>query len=380
MNVLISGASVAGPALAYWLGRYGFRPTVVEIAPELRAGGYAVDFRGPTHLTVLERMGILDDLRAMRTGGTPFSFVDETGRELAWLPPEYAGGDVEILRSDLSGLLYDRTKDTTEYVFGDSITSLTDTGDGVHVTFEHGAPRTFDLVIGADGVHSNVRRLAFGPEREYVRHLGYYIARWDAPGEGATAVLYNTPGRAISVSGLGAFAVFAADRLDYDRRDLTGQKRIVTDAFAGMGWRTPALLDALADAGDLYFDSINRVDVDHWSRGRIALLGDAGYGATIGGMGVGTAIVGAYILAGELATGHGFTEYEQRLRAYATKCQRGGRSTGMFLAPKTRTRIRLRNRMLNSRYFSRLLLEQAQKAAADVALEDYQAEAGSVIM
>src|SRR5437867_1154402 len=167
-NVLISGASVAGPALAYWLGRYGFNPTVVEVAPALRGGGYAVDFRGPTHMTVLDRMGVLDELRRRQTGGSPMRFVDEAGRELLHLPGEFAGGDLEVLRSDLSRVLYEHSRDTTEYVFGDSITSLTETPGGVHVTFERGAPRTFDLVIGADGLHSNVRRLAFGPEDRYV--------------------------------------------------------------------------------------------------------------------------------------------------------------------------------------------------------------------
>jgi hypothetical protein len=145
-NVLISGASVAGPALAYWLGRYGFQPTVVEEAPALRGGGYAVDFRGPAHLQVLERMGVLEELRRLQTGGSPLRFVDETGRQLLYLPGEFAGGDVEILRSDLSRVLYEHSRDTTEYLFGDSIAAMTQTADSVQVSFERGAERTFDLV------------------------------------------------------------------------------------------------------------------------------------------------------------------------------------------------------------------------------------------
>src|SRR4029450_9393315 len=180
-TVLISGASVAGPALAHWLGRYGFRPTVVEIAPALRGGGRAVDFRGQTHLGVLERMGVLEDLRRVQTGGTVMRFVDERGRKLMELPADFAGGDLEVLRSDLSRVLYEHSRDTTEYLFGDTITAMTETPRGVEVSFPSGAPRPFDLVIGADGVHSNVRRLAFGPESRFISHLGYYVATWTLP-------------------------------------------------------------------------------------------------------------------------------------------------------------------------------------------------------
>jgi 2-polyprenyl-6-methoxyphenol hydroxylase-like FAD-dependent oxidoreductase len=141
-NVLISGASVAGPALAYWLGRHGFNPTVVEVAPALRGGGYAVDFRGPAHLQVLERMGVLEELRRLQTGGSPLRFVDETGRTLLHLPGEFAGGDVEVLRTDLSRVLYEHSRDTTEYRFGDAIAAMTQTPGGVEVTFERGAERT----------------------------------------------------------------------------------------------------------------------------------------------------------------------------------------------------------------------------------------------
>jgi 2-polyprenyl-6-methoxyphenol hydroxylase-like FAD-dependent oxidoreductase len=203
-NVLISGASVAGPALAYWLGRYGFSPTVVEVAPALRGGGYAVDFRGPAHLTVLERMGVLEELRRLQTGGSPLRFVDETGRQLLYLPGAFAGGDVEILRTDLSRVLYQHSSDTTEYLFGDSIAAMTQTADGVQVTFERGGERTFDLVIGADGLHSNVRRLTFGPESGSVSFLGYYLAGWEVPNYldlGPGSLMYNVPGELATAGG-----------------------------------------------------------------------------------------------------------------------------------------------------------------------------------
>ncbi|NYI07719.1 FAD-dependent monooxygenase [Allostreptomyces psammosilenae] len=392
-NVLISGASIAGPALAYWLGRHGFTPTVVELAPALREGGQAVDFRGETHLTVLERMGVLTELRGLQTGGSAISFVDEGGRQLLHLPPEFAGGDIEVLRGDLARVLYERSLPHTEYLFGDSITRLTETPSGVRVDFRHAATREFDLVIGADGLHSQVRRLAFGPEEEYVRHLGYYAATWGLPnhlGLSGGSLGYNAPGRFASVGvdhrapdRAGAFFVFAAPRLDYDRHDVRQQKQLITDAFAGLGWEVPGLLESLHHAPDLYFDSISRADVASWSTGRIALVGDAACGATIGGMGTGTAVVAAYVLAGELARAGGdhrtaFRHYEDRLRDYARGCQKGGDRTGTFLAPRTALGIRLRNGLMSRRAVLNWMIREGKKVSG-LALPDYQPVPGRVL-
>jgi 2-polyprenyl-6-methoxyphenol hydroxylase-like FAD-dependent oxidoreductase len=388
-NVLISGASIAGPALAYWLGRYGFKPTVVELAPALRGGGQAVDFRGETHLTVLERMGVLGKLRRIQTGGSPIRFVDEQGRQLLHLPAEFAGGDVEVLRGDLARVLYEHSLPHAEYIFGDSITSLTETAGGVQVAFRHGAPREFDLVIGADGLHSNVRRITFGPEERFVRHLGYYAATWQLPnhlGLGRGSVGYNAPGRLASVGGdhrdaakAGAFFVFAAPQLTYDRHDPEQQKTLIAKAFAGLGWEVPRLLDSLRQAPEMYFDSISRADVDTWSKGRIGLVGDAACGATIGGMGTGTGMVAAYVLAGELALANSdhraaFTRYENAMRGYAQGCQKGGDRTGRFLAPSTPTGLRIRNGLLSRRSLLNWMLKEGQKVST-IALPDYRAEA-----
>jgi 2-polyprenyl-6-methoxyphenol hydroxylase-like FAD-dependent oxidoreductase len=385
-TVLISGASVAGPALAYWLGRYGFHPTVVEVAPALRGGGYAVDFRGPAHLTVLERMGVLEELRELQTGGSPLRFVDETGRQLLHLPAEFAGGDVEILRTDLSRVLYEHSRDTTEYRFDDSIAAMTQTPDGVQVSFERGAERTFDLVIGADGLHSNVRRLTFGPEAGSVSYLGYYLAGWETPNYlnlGPGSLLYNLPGKLASVGGIhrdptraNTLFVFASPELDYDRHDLQQQKKLLADAYAGVGWEVPTLLEALWDADELYFDSISRVDLQPWSAGRVTLVGDAACGATLGGMGTGTAIVAAYVLAGELATAAGdhrtaLPRYEQAVRGYAQGTQKGGDRTGRFLAPRTRLGMQLRNRLLSNRVLLNLMLKAGQQVSGKITLKDY---------
>lgn len=386
MSILISGASIAGPALAYWLGRYGFDVTVVELAPELRRGGSAVDFRGEVNLTVLTRMGILDDLRRVQTGGTPMRFVDAIGRTRLYLPPEFAGGDIEVHRFDLARIMHEHSRHTAHYVFGDSIAALRQTAEGVQVTFASGNECTFDLVIGADGIHSNVRRLAFGPEESYVSHLGYYVCTWETANVlnvDRGSLLHNASGRAI---GLGAdeadptrgsgFAIFASSQLDYDRRDFDRQKQLVAEAFAGVGWHAPQLIATLADADGFYFDSISRADVPTWSQGRIALVGDAACGATIGGMGTGTAIVAAYVLAGELALAAGehsvaFGRYESLLRPYAQETQQGGDRTGKFLAPRSRLGLWLRDMILSRRFAMNLMLKAGQEQAAGIDLPEY---------
>ena len=385
VRILISGAGIAGPALAYWLSRYGADTTVVEVAPALRSSGFAVDFRGPTHLAVLRKMGILDELRDMQTHGGAMSCVDERGREIFRLPAEFAGGDIEVRRRDLSRVLYEHGADRAEYLFGDMITNLTEDGGKVHVDFARSTSRAVDLVVGADGLHSGVRRFAFGAESRFVRHLGFYLAGWDLPNDlraGSTPQHYNVPGRMASISAdqrdpdrASAFVVFASPLLDYDWHDIEQHKKLIIGAFTGLGWHVPHLLGALRDAQDLYFDSISRVTVPRWSAGRVALLGDAAWGVTLGGMGVGTGIVGAYVLAGELAAARGehrtaLAAYENQLRGYASRWQRGA-NPGQFLAPSTATRLRIRNAMFRTRLIQRLLVASTRSLATDAALPEY---------
>lgn len=393
-RVLVSGASVAGPSVAYWLTHFGFDVTVVERAPALREGGFAVDFRGTPHLTVLERMGILDQVRSMQTHMRGLVFVDAEGNTEFALPASFLSGDVEIERADLSRIIYERTRDAVEYRFDDSIASLTDTGDHVLVVFESGLERTFDLVIGADGLHSNVRRLVFGDESQFLQYGDYYVAGgFDVPnhlGLDHLANHYGVPGRSVSLSShhrpdvvTPVFVWHSPAQLHYDRKDIETQKRIISEVFAGVGWEVPRVLDAMRDADRLYFDSLSQIKMDTVSRGRITLLGDAGYGATMGGLGTGLAAISAYVLAGELARADGdhrlaFARYEDKIRDYARGCQKVADRAGPFLAPRTRRGIWLRDfahRILVRRPLATWLEKMTVKAAANIQLEDYASPA-----
>lgn len=386
-TVLISGASVAGPALAYWLQRYGFAVTVVERAPELRPGGQAVDFKGATHRTVLERMGVWEEIHRRQTGKTDMVLTDAEGRELAVMSGDFTGGDVEILRGDLAEIFYERTADRCEYLFGDSVTALRETATGVEVEFESAPARTFDLVVGCDGIHSRVRALAFGPEADYVKHLGHYYctagaAGWghdpNGPRQRNRSLAYSEPGR-LAVRGGNKAAhmyMFAADRLSYDRRDEAAQRRVLAEAFAGAGGPVPAMMAELSGLDSFYLDSIGQVRMKgRYTTGRIALVGDSAYGNTLGGFGTGLAVVGAYVLAGELALAGGdhtaaFARYDELMKRYAKIA--GNSNAGRFLAPRTARGIRMRNWFLGSRMFD-LMLKYTDNAANDIELRDYPA-------
>jgi 2-polyprenyl-6-methoxyphenol hydroxylase-like FAD-dependent oxidoreductase len=385
-TVLISGASIAGPALAYWLSRYGFDVTVVEKAPALRPGGQAVDFKGRTHRTVLERMGIWDEIQRRQTGRTDTVYLDAAGRPRAVISGEFTGGDVEILRGDLAAIMYERTAADCDYRFADSVTALTETPAGVHVTFERGAAQTFDLVVGADGIHSRVRRLAFGPERDYVHHLGYYYCVAGAPGWGhdrqrrerLTARAWTAPGRSAARGGSKGshLYVFASPELDYDRGDTAAQQRLVAEKFAGLGGEVPSMLAELGQLDGFYLDAIAQVRMDgRYTSGRVALLGDAAYGNTLGGFGTGLAVVGAYVLAGELARAGGdhtvaFARYTETMAGYAKIA--GTVNAGRFMAPRTALGLRARNWFLRSRAFG-LMMKYTDSKANDIDLADYAA-------
>jgi 2-polyprenyl-6-methoxyphenol hydroxylase-like FAD-dependent oxidoreductase len=388
-TVLVSGASIAGPALAYWLSRYDFDVAVVEKAPALRPGGFGVDFRGHVHLDVLDKMDLTDQLRARQTNMGDFCRVDTTGRVLGRLPSFFTSGDIELDRSDISEILYACTRDRVDYRFGDELTSITQRPDRVEVTFAQGEPTSYDLVIGADGLHSGVRRLAFGPEDDYLSYGGYYVAGGfllpNHLGLDHETHTYTEQGRTLLLasdndqSRMTASFVWRSEQLSYDRNDIEQQKAIVRDTFAGMGWETGRALEAMDAVEWMYFDSVSQVHLPRVVDGRVGLLGDAGYGATMGGLGTGLAVVGAYVLASELALARhdlvaGLREYERVIDAYGKGGQKLARGAGPFLAPRTawqRWQVSLTYSVLARPRFARTLNAMTTKAARAIKLKDY---------
>ncbi len=347
-QVLISGASIAGLTVAHWLARYGFRVTVVERAPGLRAGGNGVDLRDQA-VNVAERMGIMSQIRSAGADVQGMKFVDADDRAIARVDITGAT-EVEVMRGDLVALLHEVTGAGVEYLFGDSIRQLEQDGDGVTVTFEHHGSRRFDLVIGADGLHSNVRRLAFGPESRHLRYKGHYFAFANADaalGENRWVTMYNLPGKMAGIYRSGnhpqakAYFIFRSGPLAYDHRDVEAHKRLVGDAFAGARrWRIPELLAAAMADPDFYFDALSQVHMDSWYSGRVVLVGDAAWCASpASGAGAELALVGAYRLAGELAAANGdhraaFPRYQQSHRELVGKKQQIGPNVRLMV-PRT---------------------------------------------
>jgi 2-polyprenyl-6-methoxyphenol hydroxylase-like FAD-dependent oxidoreductase len=354
--VLISGAGVAGPTLAYWLSRSGFEPTVVERSAGQRSSGNPVDVRGEA-MDVVERMGVLPRLRQAATTVSGLAFVNASGRRVGRIrvgQPD--GAELEVPRAGLATVMYDAARKRAEFVFGDSITALRQDPAGVDVTFATGAPRRFDLVIGADGLHSAVRRLVFGPACGYVRHLGMYVATLQLgypADDPSTVLMYNLPGRSVSVhpvngNAMAAF-IFRSPAIDgLDNRDTAACQQIVLDAYRGGGWELPRLLDRVRAADDLYFDSVSRVRLPSWSQGRVALLGDAASCMSLFGNGSSLAITGAATLARVLAAtpddyATAFRAYEDEHRVRVRPTQRGRLIAGALLVPATRAGIAARD-------------------------------------
>ncbi|NKY36459.1 2-polyprenyl-6-methoxyphenol hydroxylase [Nocardia speluncae] len=373
MDILISGGSVAGPVLAYWLQRYGFSPVVVERTPRPRLGlgGHAVDLFAPAS-EVMDRMGLLPRLRAARveTSALRYELPDGSSVDIDLRDISDAFADdrhLEIMRGELAAILQEATADRVEYRFGDSITTLAEDDTGIDVTFDSGRTGRFDLVIGADGLHSAVRRLVFGPEAEVSHHLGGYLAVGTLPNyrELSThTVLYNAVDRIAAMYPVAQTAqaravfLFRATELDFDHRDIEAQRRLLRAEYRNEGREIPRLLDEMDRADDFYLDAISQIRLDSWSRGRVTLVGDAGYapGPAVGG-GTTLAVVGGYLLARALAEAGGahaqaFSAYERQLGDYVRRCREA--APGVLRRGIPRSRAQLHVNAMATRLLTRL--------------------------
>jgi len=389
-TILISGASVAGPALAFWLNRYGFEPTIVERAPQVRPGGYAIDFRGAS-LRVLERMGLRAEVEKRQTRIGPITIVDQNDRKVASMPDGFTSGELEILRGDLADIFYQATRNTTEYIFDDSVVRIDEDANGVEVQFQRSGRRRFDLVVGADGLHSGVRSVVFGDEARFLRFLGVYISIFTIPNFmrlDHAGLYFGTLGKRVGVfsggDGVNASAsfIFWNERLDDARLDSPEQKKVLRSHFEKDGWQIPRLLGCMETAPDFYFDSVSQIKMDRWSAGRITLLGDAAWCASpFSGMGTGLAVVGAYVLAGELAQAAGdhrvaFEQYEALMREFVRKCQSLADGGTEWFVPRTRFRHWLSGQMwkvLPYTPWKNMMIEMPLKIANSIELKDYRA-------
>ncbi len=334
MRVLVSGAGVAGLTVAYWLSRYGVTTTIVERADGLVVGGYKIDVRGAA-LDMLRRMGLAEAVAAAATHMRGAELVDKEGTVIGRMSGDEfghrVGEDLEIVRGTLCEVLKAHLPSGVEFVFGDTITAIDQTSDGVSVTFRSGATHEFDLVIGADGLHSNTRELVFGDEDQFRRDLGMYLCVYSVPNYleldrmemqyseiGRVAQIWSTRDDAYAKACFG----FAATPGSIGLRDRAQQEASLRAVYAGIGWEVPRLLDLMSDATDWYFDVAAQIDLPRWSSGRVALVGDAAYCASpMSGQGSSLALIGAYVLAGEIATSAGaydvaFENYEREMRPF----------------------------------------------------------------
>jgi len=347
-RILVSGASIAGLTVAYWLDRYGFDVTVVERSAGLRPGGQALDIRGPA-LEVARRMGVLEEFRQRTTELRGMSMVDDSGTEIYRTTERTLTGgrldseDLEVLRDDLVDILHAACGARVRFVFDDRITNLTQDAYGIDVEFHNTEPARYDAVIGADGAHSGTRRLVFGPEQPFLRYMGGYVAIMTVPNflglDRWQTFLMGSGDAGAGLIGLDAGGTARAylgfeseEPVEYDYRDEEAQKRLLAERAAGLGWVVPQILDHMRDdASGFHFDARIQVVMEHWTKDRVALVGDAGYAVSLTtGQGASMAMTGAYVLAGEIAAAGenpaaGIARYEHEVREYVLRNQAAAR-------------------------------------------------------
>lgn len=379
-NILISGAGIAGTTLAFWLKRFGFNPTIVEISPKLRKGGYAIDFMGAGY-DVAEKMKIIPSLKAVDINFSKLVFVDNNNKERGSMNYQKIkdflnGRAFTLLRSDLAKVIYQNLNPEIEIIFGDTITKIDQNEKEVSVTLENGQTKNFDLLVGADGLHSNVRNLVFGTEKQFEKYFGYYTASFtiDNFSLGNNAFLmYNVPCKQVAVYSKNehlctTFFIFTSpEKFSYQHHDIEKRKQILKTEFENSGWKCSELLSQIDTTTDFYFDCVSQIKMDSWHKGRVALVGDAGYcPSLLSGKGSTLAMVGAYILAGELKQANGnyqtaFEQYEIIFKPFMEKKQKAARSFAKSFIPKSNFSIWLRNqlfKLMSSPIFSKLFFNQ----------------------
>jgi 2-polyprenyl-6-methoxyphenol hydroxylase-like FAD-dependent oxidoreductase len=367
-TVLISGAGIAGPTLAYWLSKSGFTPTLVECAPSPRSGGYVIDFWGLGY-DIAEKMGLRDELERLGYHMREMRIVNDNGRRVAGFGVgvfrELAGDRfVTVRRSDLARLLIEKAAPGMGTIFGNEILRIKPHQDGVEIAFEQGPSQRFDLVIGADGLHSRVRSLVFGPQHTFERSLGYTVAAFEVAGfrprDENVYVMHNKPGCMLGRVALrddrSLFLFVFADHPDdgVPGHDIGAQKALLRGRYGRTGWESRRILDALDRADDVYFDRVSQIEMPVWSRGRVALVGDAAFSPSLmAGQGSALAMAAAYVLAGELgrpdaSAEQAFSRYEALFRPFITTKQRAARGFGASLAPKTALGLLFRNLIISA--------------------------------
>jgi len=357
VNIVINGLGVAGPTLAYWLTKSGHDVVLVEKAPLLRAGGYVIDFWGIGY-DIAEKMGVIADLRRLGYQVREVRFVDGRGLKRGGFHVDVFGRMTNnrftsLPRSDVSATMYRAIEGKVETIFGDSVAAIEEYNHGVHVAFDHAQPRDADLVIGADGLHSRVRQLAFGPESDFKVSLDYHVAAFEAEGyrprDELIYLSHGLPGRQISRFSMrdDKTMFLFVFRDEYMRGD--DPQSILRNAFADAGWEWPGIEKELESAKDIYFDTVSQIRMDRWTKGRIALVGDAAACVSLmAGEGTGLAIAEAYVLAGELHAcaddfATAFARYEQRLMPFVKRKQESAARFASSFAPRTSVGITFRN-------------------------------------
>lgn len=393
MKVAINGAGIAGTTLAYWLTKLGHEVLLVESAPRLRTGGYLLNFWGLGY-GVAEKMGLLPRLLSLQYRADELRMVNRKGRTCGGYPADVLlhltnNRLMALARADIAASIYELLDDRVETLFDDSIAAIDDDGERVQISFDHAPPRKVDLVVGADGLHSRVRELAFGPESEFEVSLGCHVGAFEIEGyrprDELISVMHGVPGRYISRFPIRddktlIFMVFRDEYLSGEfPANLSGRKSALTEAFADLGWECPQILSALADVDNIYFDSVCQIRMDSWAKGRTTLVGDAvACPSLISGEGAGLAMAEAYVLAGEIHDGSGGCEaplmrYANRMKPFLLRKQKRAMSLVPSFVPKSSFGVTARNfatSLMRFPVFPKILM--GRYLHDDIKLPDYE--------